>query len=103
MMQILVLKAKSRYAINYLFYIITEHYCFLFILKASGYSIAPITCAAAGGVIFGPIGAIAGFKLSTGIISALGASAASYTLAKFVQKKHEIQSKHDLEVIDKRE
>jgi len=72
-------------------------------LKASSSAMVPITCAAVGGAIFGPVGAIVGFKLSTGIISAIGASAVSYSLAKFVQNKQNEESFQDLESLSKKE
>lgn len=73
------------------------------LVKASKYAtIAPITCAAIGGAVFGPIGAVVGLKLSAGIISALGGSVATFTVAKFIQNhKREIAEK-DLESISRK-
>ncbi|OTF74468.1 syntaxin-17-like protein [Euroglyphus maynei] len=60
---------------------------------AASSSIVPIACAAVGATIFGPIGALVSFKLSTGIVSAIGGSVASYSLASFVKnrKRHHDQ------------
>jgi len=67
--------------------------------KASAYSVAPVTCAALGGAVFGPVGALAGLKLSTGIMSALGGSAATYTIAKYLQSLKKEHCAEDLERI----
>lgn len=70
------------------------------LVKASTYAtVAPITCAAIGGVVLGPVGAIIGLKLSAGIISALGGSAVSYTVAKFVQNHKKEIAEKDLKSI----
>ena len=59
--------------------------------KAASYSIAPIACAAIGASIFGPIGALVSFKISTGIASALGGSVLSYSLASYAKRNKEIE------------
>lgn len=65
-------------------------------IKASSATIAPITCAVAGATIFGPIGALISFKLSTGIVSALGGSALSYSLASYAKKRRKKQALSEL-------
>ncbi|XP_046915260.2 uncharacterized protein LOC124495868 [Dermatophagoides farinae] len=55
---------------------------------AASSSVVPIACAAVGATIFGPIGALISFKLSTGIASAIGGSVASYSLASYVKKRN---------------
>jgi len=45
-----------------------------------------MTAALVGGAVFGPIGAMAGFKFS-GVVSAVGASVLSYSGVRFIQKK----------------
>ena len=72
------------------------------ILKASAISVAPITCAALGGAVFGPVGALVGFKLSTGVMSALGASAVSYSVAKYMQNRKKEECLEDLDAISRK-
>ena len=59
----------------------------------------PLTCAALGGVVFGPIGALVSFKLSTGIASAIGGSALTYSLASYIRNKNKAKSEMELEHI----
>lgn len=73
------------------------------LVKASTYAtLAPFTCAAIGGAVFGPIGAVVGLKLSAGIISALGGSVASFTVAKFIQNHKKEIAEKDLESISRK-
>ena len=70
------------------------------LIKASGYAgaMGPITCAAIGGAVLGPVGAVVGLKI--GLASAFGGSIISYCGAKFVQNKNLDESKADMNKID---
>nr|XP_027201685.1 syntaxin-7-like [Dermatophagoides pteronyssinus] len=63
---------------------------------AASSSVVPIACAAVGATIFGPIGALISFKLSTGIVSAIGGSVASYSLASYVKKRNQHSAELEL-------
>lgn len=65
--------------------------------KAASMSIAPIACAAAGAAVLGPIGALVSFKITTGVISALGGSCLGFSIASFVKKKNKEKIELDLE------
>lgn len=65
-------------------------------MQAASSSVVPIACAAVGATIFGPIGALISFKLSTGIVSAIGGSVASYSLASYVKKRNQHSAELEL-------